>query len=411
MCSRGSWHGDPHHPPPGSAHHDRHHLRVHRFHGIPAAADGGHLRPGRTRPGRGALRHRAPAPPPPRRRRVTISCESKPGGRTSCPANTSAGVVLVRSRGDAACLLGRTWGYDQASVWVSDGCSADFATGAGADTGPTKQKAPSHVPNVGFLLFDGEKGQVYFRLMSYGRYLNQRNLDETYVDAFGNTKTIQRRQDVQLQKFFAPFSGWFLTPKMRYYLYVWSSNPSQGDPAQVVGAGNLTWGFNRHVNVGRRHHLAAERAQHRRPVPLLARRGRSPDRRRVLPRLVHLRRVGQGRDHHDAQVQRDVRQQPEHARGERVAARQQVRHAGVLGPVAPDHGRVRPVGHVRRLRRSPAGRDAGRPALHPQPSKRNRASPGPRASRTARSASPTAASSSRRICSGPASPSTRWTTG
>jgi Protein of unknown function (DUF3011) len=179
-----------------------------------------------------------------------ITCESKPGGRTSCPANTSAGVVLLRSRGDSACLLGRTWGYDQAGVWVSDGCSADFATGAVAGAEPTKQKAPFHVPNVGFLLVDTEKGQVYFRLFSYGRYLNQRNLDEEYVDAFGNTKTVQRRQDVQLQKFFAPFSGWFLTPQMRYYLYVWSSNASQGDPAQVVGAGNLTWGFNRHVNVG-----------------------------------------------------------------------------------------------------------------------------------------------------------------
>jgi len=61
---------------------------------------------------------------------------------------------------------------------------------------------------------------------------------------------VQLRQDVQLQKFFAPFSGWFLTPKFRYYLYVWSSNPSQGDPAQVVGAGNLSYTFNRFVTFG-----------------------------------------------------------------------------------------------------------------------------------------------------------------
>ena len=47
----------------------------------------------------------------------------------------------------------------------------------------------------------------------------------------------------------------------------------------------------------RRHHLAAVRAKHRGPVPVLARRGRSPDRRRVLPRLVHLRRLAQGRVH------------------------------------------------------------------------------------------------------------------
>jgi hypothetical protein len=180
----------------------------------------------------------------------SLACASKLGERTQCAADTSRGVVLLRSKGDAPCLLGRTWGYDQTSVWVSDGCSAEFATGPAAEPETTKPKAPSHIPNVGFLLFDGAKGQIYFRLFSYARYLNQRNLDESYVDAFGKSHDVTRRQDIQLQKFFAPFSGWFLTPKMRYYLYVWSANTSQGDAAQVVGAGNLTWSFNRHVAVG-----------------------------------------------------------------------------------------------------------------------------------------------------------------
>ena len=194
----------------------------------------------------------------------TIACSAKPAERSSCPADTSRGIVLVRSSGEAPCLLGRTWGYDQTSVWVSDGCSAEFRTGAAPEPESTKAKPLSHIPNVGFLLVDNDKGTIYFRLFSYGRYLNQRNLDATYVDAFGNTKDVQRRQDIQLQKFFAPFSGWFLTPKMRYYLYVWSSNASQGDPAQVVGAGNLTWGFSRFVNVGVGITLAPLCAQHRR---------------------------------------------------------------------------------------------------------------------------------------------------
>ena len=181
---------------------------------------------------------------------ATVTCSSKPGERSSCAADTSRGVVLLRSTGDAPCLLGRTWGYDQTSVWVSDGCSAEFVTGPAVPPDTKKPKPLTHIPNVGFLLVDDEKGQVYFRLFSYARYLNQRNLDESYVDAFGNTQTVTLRQDIQLQKFFAPFSGWFLTPKMRYYLYVWSSNASQGDPAQVVGAGNLTWVFNRFVSVG-----------------------------------------------------------------------------------------------------------------------------------------------------------------
>ena len=71
--------------------------------------------------------------------------------------------------GDAPCLLGRTWGYDQTNVWVSDGCSAEFATGLAGEQ-ETKPKPLSHIPNVGFLLFDGDKGQVYFRLFSYARY-------------------------------------------------------------------------------------------------------------------------------------------------------------------------------------------------------------------------------------------------
>ena len=181
---------------------------------------------------------------------TTVSCESKPGERSQCAADTSKGIVLLRSTGDAPCLLGKTWGYDQAHVWVADGCSALFGTGISTPAETTKPKPLSHIPNVGFLLFDGDKGQVYFRLFSYARYLNQRNLDESYEDAFGRTHDVQRRQDIQLQKFFAPFSGWFLTPKMRYYLYVWSANTSQGDAAQVVGAGNLTWSFNRYVSVG-----------------------------------------------------------------------------------------------------------------------------------------------------------------
>jgi hypothetical protein len=92
----------------------------------------------------------------------SVTCASKVGERQECPADTSKGVVLARSYGAAALLLGK-------------------------------------------------------------------------------------RQDAQLQKFFLPLSGWFLTPKFRYYLYVWSSNPSQSDPAQVVGAGNISYVFNKYV--------------------------------------------------------------------------------------------------------------------------------------------------------------------
>jgi DUF3011 family protein len=184
--------------------------------------------------------------------RLTITCESTATERKICPADTSQGVVLVKSTGSAACLLGKTWGYDDQGVWVSDGCAGMFLVGSQipAELPTVQKKSPEHVPNAGFRLYEGKQGQIYMRLFSYVRYLNQKGLDATYTDSFGTTFTVKQREDVQLNKFFLPFSGWFLTPSFRYYLYVWSSNPSQGDPAQVVGAGNLSWSFNRFAVLG-----------------------------------------------------------------------------------------------------------------------------------------------------------------
>jgi hypothetical protein len=96
-----------------------------------------------------------------------VSCSSKAGDRTECPADTSAGVVLVRSSGTAACLLGKTWGYDQTSIWVSDGCSGDFATRQATPQAPAKAPPPRHIPNIGFLVFDGEKAEYYRRWLSH----------------------------------------------------------------------------------------------------------------------------------------------------------------------------------------------------------------------------------------------------
>jgi hypothetical protein len=183
-------------------------------------------------------------------RQGVVSCKSELGERQHCPADTAAGVALIRSGGSAPCLLGKTWGYDDKGIWVADGCAGDFLAGVVLDKEGEKRKPLEHIPNVGFLLYSGEKGEIYFRLFSYARYLNQKGLDPTYTDYFGRTKTVKQREDFQLNKFFSPFSGWFLSPKARYYLYVWSSNPSQGDPAQVVGAGNISYNFNRFVNVG-----------------------------------------------------------------------------------------------------------------------------------------------------------------
>src|SRR5262245_16932088 len=106
-----------------------------------------------------------------------------------------------------------------------------------------------YTPNLGFKLANTEYGDLSVSIYTYARYLNQRALKATYTDAFGNTKNIQQRQDFQLQKVQIKLLGWILNPKLRYFLYTWTSNPTQGQGAQVVVAGNLGYTFNKYFTL------------------------------------------------------------------------------------------------------------------------------------------------------------------
>lgn len=43
---------------------------------------------------------------------VPVLCESIDSERQHCAANTSSGVLMAKSTGPSACLLGKSWGYD-----------------------------------------------------------------------------------------------------------------------------------------------------------------------------------------------------------------------------------------------------------------------------------------------------------
>jgi len=122
-----------------------------------------------------------------------------------------------------------------------------------ADTSAAEEepyKWGGYTPNFGYKVVNTDRGDLNISIYSYARYLNQLGLNATYTDAFGNVKSVQQRQDFQLQKVQIKFLGWMLDPKFRYFLYAWSSNASQGLPAQVVLAGNLNYSFNKFVNIG-----------------------------------------------------------------------------------------------------------------------------------------------------------------
>jgi hypothetical protein len=103
---------------------------------------------------------------------------------------------------------------------------------------------PARLPNQGFKIYNSDLGDVTVSLYSYVRYLNQLASDATYTyKSTGQTIDIDRRQEIQLLKVQIKFLGWLFDPKFRYFLYAWSSNATQGQGAQVVLAGNLSYAF------------------------------------------------------------------------------------------------------------------------------------------------------------------------
>jgi len=56
-----------------------------------------------------------------------VRCESQGGSqRNYCVADTRNGVRLMRTLGNSQCTEGTSWGYNSGSIWVNNGCRADF---------------------------------------------------------------------------------------------------------------------------------------------------------------------------------------------------------------------------------------------------------------------------------------------
>ncbi|HRI62121.1 MAG TPA: hypothetical protein PK228_20415 [Saprospiraceae bacterium] len=116
-----------------------------------------------------------------------------------------------------------------------------------ATNSTTSGQYGSYAPSSGFRLVNTDKGTVNLKIFTYLRYLNQLGLDSTYTNSFGTTSSIDRRQDIQLNKVNIQFLGWFVDPRLKYLLYVWTNNTAQGQSAQVVVGGNLTYAFSKYL--------------------------------------------------------------------------------------------------------------------------------------------------------------------
>ena len=309
----------------------------------------------------------SPAPPT----TITIKCSSKPGERQHCAADTSHGVALAKSAGQSPCLLGRTWGYDAQGVWVSDGCAGEFVVGQGINEATerpqAKENPPAYIPNMGFLIVEGQKGEMYVRLFSYVRYLNQKGLDSSYTDFVRPHHRREAEGGRPAQQVLPGPPRLVPDPEVPLLPLCLEREHLAGRSRPGGGRRVLELHVQPVRDPGWRHQRPSHRAQHRRPVPLLARDRQPADRGRVLPGLVHLGLLAQGRAVRQGQVHGHDREQPEPARRQRGSARQHLQHDVLHARVAAHDRRVRPLRDVRRLRLPREGGHAAGGALHPQP--------------------------------------------
>ena len=65
----------------------------------------------------------------------TVRCESRNHREQTCQANFRGQAVLVRQLSGNACIEGRTWGQRGSTIWVSNGCRAEFTQRGGGGWG------------------------------------------------------------------------------------------------------------------------------------------------------------------------------------------------------------------------------------------------------------------------------------
>lgn len=193
-----------------------------------------------------------------------VQCQSSGDERQHCPANTASGVILQNSTGSAACLLGKTWGYDDKGVWVKDGCSGDFlldqarSEGEGeaepVDESLASEKESQNVwedsygfysPGKGATLFTGPGGEVSLSAYALLRYLNQMPDDQTFTDHLGNEHPVNARHDIYSHRVMVFLNGWVGDPKMIYNIVWWTVNTTDQDALFA----NLGYRFHKSFNL------------------------------------------------------------------------------------------------------------------------------------------------------------------
>ena len=106
----------------------------------------------------------------------TLLCESADGEFHRCEVYTQGYVRLVKQLSQAPCEQGTTWGYDPRSIWVDQGCRAEFAYGR-SSTATTRQSTRTGTSS---LLCESTAGQYrYCQAPTRGYAAVKRQLSRT----------------------------------------------------------------------------------------------------------------------------------------------------------------------------------------------------------------------------------------
>jgi hypothetical protein len=186
-----------------------------------------------------------------------VSCVSTTVDKVACKADTSQGVVLLKSTGTGECLLGRTWGYDTEGIWVSYQCGGEFAVGAKATApAPVPPQAPQEPtprvdewgvfdPGKGFLVGRNDAGELAISAYALVRFINQMPGTQTFDDHLGNEHTFDGRRDIYPHRVIVYFKGWLGRPQLIYNIALWTVNTTDQDAI----FGNIGYQFNKRFSL------------------------------------------------------------------------------------------------------------------------------------------------------------------
>ena len=187
-----------------------------------------------------AVAQQAPAGAP-------LTCTSKAGEHNVCPGDTSAGVALMKSTGPAACLLGKTWGYDDTGVWVADGCSGEFQLGRQVVSGASSHHRPRLRPlsperrtnaatepdrDVGRVRprqrvshrAEQRRRAVASAATRCVRYVNQMPGEQTFTDHLGNERPSMGATTSGRTGSWSSSRGGSAAPRLIYAVTFWTVN-------------------------------------------------------------------------------------------------------------------------------------------------------------------------------------------